>query len=125
MTFNFHHLKVDYPQGDKWTLAAPDFVQLKAIFAEWQRGMHDVAWNALFWCNHDQPRIVTRFGDEGARNSIDDVISSSFRVLIYFEISEIRFATVVNIHIYCSDNNVMYHLDANIQWRAPLKQIQL
>lgn len=66
MTFNFHHLKVDYPQGDKWTLAAPDFVQLKAIFAEWQRGMHDVAWNALFWCNHDQPRIVTRFGDEGA-----------------------------------------------------------
>ncbi len=67
MTFNFHHLKVDYPNGEKWTLAAPDFVQLKAtFFRHWQQGMHNSAWNALFWCNHDQPRIVSRFGDEGA-----------------------------------------------------------
>lgn len=65
MTFNFHHLKVDYPAGQKWTLAAPDYVALKAIFSHWQQGMHNVAWNALFWCNHDQPRIVSRFGDEG------------------------------------------------------------
>ncbi|MDU6924633.1 alpha,alpha-phosphotrehalase [Franconibacter helveticus] len=65
MTFNFHHLKVDYPAGQKWTLAAPDYVALKAIFNHWQQGMHNVAWNALFWCNHDQPRIVSRFGDEG------------------------------------------------------------
>lgn len=66
MTFNFHHLKVDYPDGQKWTDAPPDFVQLKQIFREWQQGMHGHAWNALFWCNHDQPRIVSRFGDEGA-----------------------------------------------------------
>jgi len=65
MTFNFHHLKVDYPGGEKWTLAAPDFVALKALFNHWQQGMHNCAWNALFWCNHDQPRIVSRFGDEG------------------------------------------------------------
>ncbi|WP_312971791.1 alpha,alpha-phosphotrehalase [Atlantibacter sp.] len=65
MTFNFHHLKVDYPGGLKWTLAAPDYVALKAIFRHWQQGMHNIAWNALFWCNHDQPRIVSRFGDEG------------------------------------------------------------
>ncbi|WP_411706058.1 alpha,alpha-phosphotrehalase [Edaphovirga cremea] len=65
MTFNFHHLKVDYPNGDKWTLAKPDFVQLKQLFNQWQQGMHGYAWNALFWCNHDQPRIVSRFGDEG------------------------------------------------------------
>lgn len=65
MTFNFHHLKVDYPNGEKWTLAEPDFVQLKQIFNHWQQGMHNHAWNALFWCNHDQPRIVSRFGDEG------------------------------------------------------------
>jgi len=65
MTFNFHHLKVDYPGGQKWTLAAPDYVALKAIFNHWQQGMHNRAWNALFWCNHDQPRIVSRFGDEG------------------------------------------------------------
>ncbi|MFD3230386.1 alpha,alpha-phosphotrehalase [Rahnella aceris] len=66
MTFNFHHLKVDYPNGEKWADAPPDFVQLKQIFREWQQGMHGHAWNALFWCNHDQPRIVSRFGDEGA-----------------------------------------------------------
>ena len=65
MTFNFHHLKVDYPGGEKWTLARPDFVALKALFRHWQQGMHGRAWNALFWCNHDQPRIVSRFGDEG------------------------------------------------------------
>lgn len=65
MTFNFHHLKVDYPGGEKWTLARPDFVALKSLFRHWQQGMHNRAWNALFWCNHDQPRIVSRFGDEG------------------------------------------------------------
>ena len=65
MTFNFHHLKVDYPNGEKWTLAKPDYVVLKTLFSHWQQGMHGVAWNALFWCNHDQPRIVSRFGDEG------------------------------------------------------------
>ncbi|EAM7072594.1 alpha,alpha-phosphotrehalase [Salmonella enterica] len=64
MTFNFHHLKVDYPGGEKWTLAKPDYVALKTLFRHWQQGMHNVAWNALFWCNHDQPRIVSRFGDE-------------------------------------------------------------
>ena len=65
MTFNFHHLKVDYPNGEKWTQALPDFVALKTLFSHWQQGMHNKAWNALFWCNHDQPRIVSRFGDEG------------------------------------------------------------
>ncbi|MEB6379659.1 alpha,alpha-phosphotrehalase [Leclercia adecarboxylata] len=65
MTFNFHHLKVDYPNGEKWTLAKPDYVALKKLFSHWQQGMHNRAWNALFWCNHDQPRIVSRFGDEG------------------------------------------------------------
>ena len=65
MTFNFHHLKVDYPGGEEWTLAKPDFVALKTLFRHWQQGMHNKAWNALFWCNHDQPRIVSRFGDEG------------------------------------------------------------
>jgi len=65
MTFNFHHLKVDYPNGEKWTKAQPDYVALKTLFSHWQQGMHNKAWNALFWCNHDQPRIVSRFGDEG------------------------------------------------------------
>ncbi|BFH70372.1 trehalose-6-phosphate hydrolase [Paenibacillus dendritiformis] len=66
MAFNFHHLKVDYPGGEKWTQAAFDFIKLKQILSEWQTRMHaGRGWNALFWCNHDQPRIVSRFGDTG------------------------------------------------------------
>ncbi|MCF5880441.1 alpha,alpha-phosphotrehalase [Aeromonas veronii] len=65
MVFNFHHLKVDYPNGDKWTKAPFDFLELKRIFNHWQSGMHGKGWSALFWCNHDQPRIVSRFGDKG------------------------------------------------------------
>ncbi|QHS23266.1 alpha,alpha-phosphotrehalase [Virgibacillus sp. MSP4-1] len=65
MTFQFHHLKVDYPNGEKWTKAPFDFLELKKILSYWQEGMHQGGgWNALFWCNHDQPRAVSRFGDE-------------------------------------------------------------
>jgi trehalose-6-phosphate hydrolase len=66
MTFNFHHLKVDYPNGEKWVKADFDFLQLKQILSTWQVEMNKGGgWNALFWCNHDQPRVVSRFGDEG------------------------------------------------------------
>lgn len=66
MTFNFHHLKVDYPNGEKWTKADFDFLQLKEILSKWQVEMtKGGGWNALFWCNHDQPRVVSRFGDDG------------------------------------------------------------
>ncbi|MEH8183605.1 alpha,alpha-phosphotrehalase [Aeromonas allosaccharophila] len=70
MVFNFHHLKVDYPNGDKWTKAPFDFLELKRIFNHWQSGMHGKGWSALFWCNHDQPRIVSRFGDEGEHRGV-------------------------------------------------------
>ncbi|WP_100012802.1 alpha,alpha-phosphotrehalase [Lentibacillus sediminis] len=65
MTFQFHHLKVDYPNGKKWTKAPFDFLELKRILSDWQKGMHKGGgWNALFWCNHDQPRALSRFGDD-------------------------------------------------------------
>jgi len=66
MTFSFHHLKVDYPNGEKWTKADFDFQALKQILSKWQVEMnHGGGWNALFWCNHDQPRVVSRFGNDG------------------------------------------------------------
>ncbi|AXE34052.1 alpha,alpha-phosphotrehalase [Chromobacterium phragmitis] len=66
MTFNFHHLKVDYPDGEKWRAGEVDFIALKRILSDWQTGMHaGGGWNALFWCNHDQPRALSRFGDDG------------------------------------------------------------
>ena len=66
MVFSFHHLKVDFIGNDKWVLVPTDFGKLKDILFSWQEGMaaHN-AWNAVFWCNHDQPRVVSRFGDEG------------------------------------------------------------
>ncbi len=65
MTFNFHHLKVDYPNGEKWAIGAMDFLSLKRILSKWQEGMYSGGgWNALFWCNHDQPRVVTRYGND-------------------------------------------------------------
>ena len=64
MVFSFHHLKVDYENGDKWTDASFDFMKLKEIFNDWQVGMEEGGgWNALFWNNHDQPRANNRFGD--------------------------------------------------------------
>lgn len=65
MCFNFHHLKIDYKDGNKWELAKPDLMELKELFRTWQLGMQEGGgWNALFWCNHDQPRIVSRLGNE-------------------------------------------------------------
>ena len=64
MIFSFHHLKVDYDQGEKWTDVPFDFLELKNILNEWQTGMSEGnGWNALFWNNHDQPRANSRFGD--------------------------------------------------------------
>lgn len=66
MCFNFHHLKVDYKDGQKWELMPADLTKLKQIFRTWQEGMQEGhGWNSLFWCNHDQPRVVSRLGNEG------------------------------------------------------------
>ncbi|MBA4492817.1 alpha,alpha-phosphotrehalase [Paenactinomyces guangxiensis] len=65
MIFHFHHLKVDYPDGEKWSVGEFDFLALKQILSSWQTEMGKAGgWNALFWCNHDQPRIVSRYGDD-------------------------------------------------------------
>lgn len=83
MTFSFHHLKVDYPNGDKWTKAEFDFIKLKQIMSSWQIEMQKGGgWNALFWCNHDQPRIVSRFGDDGKyRNESAKMLATAMHML--------------------------------------------
>ncbi|MCE4956725.1 alpha,alpha-phosphotrehalase [Macrococcoides caseolyticum] len=68
--FNFHHLKVDYKDGEKWTKMPFDFIELKRILFEWQVGISKGGgWNAIFWCNHDQPRVVSRFGDDSTEEN--------------------------------------------------------
>lgn len=62
MVFTFHHLKVDYKNGDKWQTIPPDFSKLKNLLFTWQEQLDEGnGWNALFWNNHDQPRALSRF----------------------------------------------------------------
>ena len=66
MTFNFHHLKVDFENGQKWVNKAPDFALLQKTLSTWQEGMQaGGGWNAVFWDNHDQPRALSRFATDG------------------------------------------------------------
>ncbi|MDO6543037.1 alpha,alpha-phosphotrehalase [Photobacterium sanguinicancri] len=82
MVFNFHHLKADYKNGDKWTKAPFDFLQLKSIFNHWQQGLHANGWGALFWCNHDQPRVVSRLGnDEEYRELSAKMLATSIHMM--------------------------------------------
>ncbi|MDB2117468.1 alpha,alpha-phosphotrehalase [Clostridium paraputrificum] len=64
MVFNFHHLKVDYINGNKWDIKDFDFMELKELFNKWQTEMiNGNGCTAVFWCNHDQQRINSRFCD--------------------------------------------------------------
>ncbi|HJG03840.1 MAG TPA: alpha,alpha-phosphotrehalase [Megamonas funiformis] len=65
MVFTFHHLKVDFMGNEKWVLVPTDFMKLKQLIFDWQINMEkNNAWNAVFLCNHDQPRVISRFGSD-------------------------------------------------------------
>ena len=67
MVFQFEHMKIDQiPGKEKWDMVPIDFVELKKIFTRWQKGLYGQGWNSLFWENHDLPRSVSRFADDGA-----------------------------------------------------------
>lgn len=82
MVFNFHHLKVDYDQGQKWTLKPFDFTELKTLFHTWGEEMSEGGgWSALFWNNHDQPRALNRFVDvEHFRNEGATMLAASIHL---------------------------------------------
>jgi len=63
MAFHFQHTKLDYHEGKRWSVGEWDLGELKSIIGEWQTGLADDGWNALYWENHDQPRVVSRYGD--------------------------------------------------------------
>lgn len=66
MVFQFEHICLDQQEGkEKWDLAPLDFVKLKQVFAKWQTSLYQCGWNSLFWNNHDLPRIVSRWGNDG------------------------------------------------------------
>lgn len=82
MIFSFHHLKVDYPNNQKWALGNIDLYALKSLFKKWQKGLEEVKGNmALFWSNHDQPRIMSRFGDEDKIEISGKMIANSMYLM--------------------------------------------
>ncbi|GAA5349270.1 alpha,alpha-phosphotrehalase [Streptococcus uberis] len=82
MAFNFHHLKVDYQDGQKWTIMDFDFISLRDLFHSWGEGMSEGnGWNALFYNNHDQPRALNRFVDvENFRNEGATMLAASIHL---------------------------------------------
>jgi len=66
MVFQFEHVGLDHGPGGKFDTRPLRLTDLKASFGRWQAGLADAGWNSLYWDNHDQPRIVSRFGDDGA-----------------------------------------------------------
>lgn len=65
MVFQFEHVGLDHGPGGKFDPRPLRLTDLKASFGRWQAGLADVGWNSLYWDNHDQPRIVSRWGDDG------------------------------------------------------------
>ena len=71
MVFTFEHVGLDtQPGGTKWDLAPLHLPALKQNLAAWQVGLADVGWNSLYWDNHDQPRAVSRFGDDSPEHRV-------------------------------------------------------
>ena len=64
MAFQFEHMDLDGGESFKWNTRKINLVELKKLLTKWQKGLEGRAWNSLYWCNHDQPRIVSRMGDD-------------------------------------------------------------
>ncbi|WP_135302833.1 glycoside hydrolase family 13 protein [Haloarcula amylovorans] len=63
MAFHFQHTKLDYAENQRWAIGEWDLQELKEITDRWQNGLAEEGWNAIYWENHDQPRVVSRYGD--------------------------------------------------------------
>jgi oligo-1,6-glucosidase len=70
MVFQFEHVDLDSGPGGKWDVAPLQLTALKASLGRWQAGLADLGWNSLYWGNHDQPRAVSRFGDDSPAHRV-------------------------------------------------------
>lgn len=71
MVFTFEHVNLDQASESKWDLAELPLPVLKANLAQWQYGLAEAGWNSLYWDNHDQPRAVSRFGDDSPEHRVN------------------------------------------------------
>lgn len=70
MIFTFEHVDLDGGPGGKWDLQPVPLPRLKTTLAAWQEGLEGVGWNSLYWSNHDQPRVVSRYGDDSPEHRV-------------------------------------------------------
>ena len=81
MVFQFEHVGLDQqPDGEKWDLKPLSVPALKQVLSKWQTALDDQGWNSLFWNNHDLPRIVSRWGDDGQYH---DQSAKMFAILLH------------------------------------------
>ncbi|MGE6398842.1 glycoside hydrolase family 13 protein [Bacillus cereus] len=66
MVFQFEHMDLDSGEGGKWDVKPCSLITLKQNLTKWQKALEQTGWNSLYWNNHDQPRVVSRFGNDGA-----------------------------------------------------------
>jgi oligo-1,6-glucosidase len=69
MVFQFEHVGLDGGLSDKWCTDPISLPALKENLTKWEKELEGVAWNSLFFCNHDQPRIVSRLGDNSPQSA--------------------------------------------------------
>ncbi len=121
MVFTFEHVRLDQVHGGtKWDIADLALPLLKENLAEWQVGLAEVGWNSLYWDNHDQPRAVSRFGDDSAEHRVNSAktlatVQHAHRGTPYvYQGEELGMTNTYFIDIgqYRDIESVNYHADA-------------
>lgn len=67
MVFQFEHMDLDGGESFKWNDRKIKLTELKQVLSKWQTQLEGKAWNSLYWCNHDQPRMLSRLGNDSAQ----------------------------------------------------------
>ena len=107
MVFQFEHMDLDNAEdGSKWSDRRIPLLELKRNFSNWQRKLYGKAWNSLYWCNHDQPRVISRFGS-------DDKYHKEELGMTNYPFSDIRdFRDVESINAYHEYTETL-HVDSD------------
>lgn len=71
MVFTFEHMDLDQSGPRRWDVGPHSFAKLKQNLAKWQYGLEDAGWNSLYYNNHDQPRSISRFGDDSEEHRVN------------------------------------------------------
>jgi oligo-1,6-glucosidase len=121
MVFTFEHVDLDrMPEGSKWDLKQVELPALKKNLSDWQVGLSDVGWNSLYFDNHDQPRAVSRFGDDGPEHRVNSaktlgtVLHTHKGTPYIYQGEELGMTNTYfsSIEQYADIESVNYHADA-------------